>query len=377
MRASKVRMHASHRGLTETRTQGRARVDAIVVPAARPARHLDFAINLANQSRAMLVLLCSRGAKVDDVRLRVARSPGTRAMLVEVPPGYAIPGFQPLTSDERELVEVSAGRTSDLSVKRNVGLLLARMLGWDNVVYLDDDIYRVTPASLEKLVGQLGSFPVAGMASTRFPDNSVVCHANRASGKAQDVMVSGSVLAVDCARPSVPFFPQIYNEDWFFFHEFAARRRLGLGGESHQLSFDPFEDPARAAREEFGDLLAEGLFAFLENHGPLRDDDVVVTPGLAYWDEFRQVRQDFIDAALRAFDENNTFDSRAVRSLESAKEQLGTIRSEQCVRFFDLMAEDRGRWNDVFKQLPTGLRASEALDRLQLRAADRAVVTVA
>src|SRR5687767_1889203 len=105
MRASKVRMHASHRGLTETRTQGRARVDAIVVPAARPARHLDFAINLANQSRAMLVLLCSRGAKVDDVRLRVARSPGTRAMLVEVPPGYAIPGFQPLTSDERELVE--------------------------------------------------------------------------------------------------------------------------------------------------------------------------------------------------------------------------------------------------------------------------------
>ena len=376
MKTSKVRMRASHRLLTETRAPRRARVDAIVVPASRSSRHLDFAINLANQSRAMLVVLCSRGAKIDDVRLRVARCPGTRTMLVEVPPRYVLPGFEPLTSGESELVKVDAGRTSDLSVKRNVGLLLARMMGWGNVVYLDDDIYRVTPASLEKLVGQLSSFPVAGMVSTHFPDNSVVCHANRGSGKAQDVMVSGSVLAVDCARPSVPFFPQIYNEDWFFFHEFAARRRLGLGGESQQLAYDPFEDPGRAAREEFGDLLAEGLFAFLEDYGPLGDDDVVVTPGAAYWDEFRQVRKDFIDAALRAFEENNTFDSRAIASLESARDQLATITSAQCVLFLDLMRQDRARWDDLFKQAPTGLRAAEALDRLQLRAADRTGVTV-
>jgi hypothetical protein len=342
MKTSRVRMRASHRLLTTTRAPRRARVDAIVVPASRSSRHLDFAINLANQGRAMLVVLCSRGAKIADVRLRIARCPGTRAMLVEVPPNYAIPGFEPLTSGERELVKVDAGRSSDLSVKRNVGLLLARMMGWSNVVYLDDDIYRVTPASLEKLVGQLSSFPVAGMVSTHFPDNSVVCHANRGSGKAQDVMVSGSVLAV----------------------------------ESQQLAYDPFEDPGRAAREEFGDLLAEGLFAFLEDYGPLGDDDAVVTPGAAYWDEFRQVRKDFIDAALRAFEENNTFDSRAIASLESAKEQLAAITSAQCVLFLDLMGQDRARWDDLFKQAPTGLRASEALDRLQLGAADRSGVTV-
>jgi len=371
MKPPRLRMRASHRSLTTTPSAGgpnrRARVHAIVVPASRSARHLDFAIDLAFMSAATLVVLCSHGADVADVRQRVARSrPGTRAIIVDVPKGYAVPGFTPLTSDEPDLVTANAGRTSDLSVKRNIGLLLARMVGWANVVFIDDDIYRVTPADLGKLVGQLHNFPVAGMASTDFPDNSVVCHANRLSGNVQDVMVSGSVLAVDSARPSVPFFADVYNEDWFFFHEFAARRQLGLAGESQQLIYDPFEDPTRAAREEFGDLLAEGLFAFLDGFGPI--DDAVTSPGAGYWDEFREVRREFIDRALRGFDENDTFDVRAIQSLETAKEQLARITSRQCVLFLDLLREDRATWDEVFARTPKGIGAAKAFDRLLLRA---------
>jgi hypothetical protein len=35
---------------------------------------------------------------------------------------------------------VSAGRRSDLELKRNLGLLLARLHSWGKILFLDDDI---------------------------------------------------------------------------------------------------------------------------------------------------------------------------------------------------------------------------------------------
>ena len=49
-----------------------------------------------------------------------------------------------------------------------------------------------------------------------------------------------------------------------------ARRRVLLGGEMSQLSFDPFD--CRAHDQERGDLIAESLFRLL--HAPGQDGDL-------------------------------------------------------------------------------------------------------
>ena len=118
-------------------------------------------------------------------------------------------------------------------MKRNIGLVLAKMLGWRRIFFLDDDIRDITYPDLQRTVDMLGSFSAAGMWVTEFPDNSIVCHANRVTGGSQDVFVSGAALAVDC-ESDIGFFPDIYNEDWLFFFDAASKGRARkLIPESH------------------------------------------------------------------------------------------------------------------------------------------------
>ena len=140
------------------------------------------------------------------------------------------------------------------------------MLGWRRIFFLDDDIQGYQLSDLQSTVSMLGSCPSAGMRVSSFPDNSAVCHAHRATGGLQDVFITGAALAVDCQQ-NTGFFPHIYNEDWLFFYEDASTGRLGSsGGKVTQLRYDPFADAQRAAWQEFGDVLAEGLYALLD-HG--------------------------------------------------------------------------------------------------------------
>ena len=86
------------------------------------------------------------------------------------------------------------------------------------------------------------------MVVREFPDNSVVCHARRLAGLAQDVFVTGAVLGVHCNSLPLSFFPDIYNEDWFFFAKEAAARKLPRVGHARQAEYDPFASPDRARR---------------------------------------------------------------------------------------------------------------------------------
>ena len=172
-------------------------------------------------------------------------------------------------------------------MKRNIGLVLARMLGWQRVFFLDDDIRDIAYPDLQRTVDMLGSFSAAGMRVTEFPDNSIVCHANRMTGGSQDVFVSGAALAVECDS-DIGFFPGIYNEDWFFFFDAASKGQLGNSYlKATQLVYYPFAKPERAAWQEFGDVLAEGLYALLHLH---MDVEQATS---AYWAFFLEAAAEF------------------------------------------------------------------------------------
>jgi hypothetical protein len=231
-----VRQYETHRQLVgrarpDRWRVGRADLDAIIVPASRTAENLHHAVTLAQAANCWLVVLCSRETRAAEVgRLFSDRRFG-RGVAVDIFPGYRHPMLTFISSDlaRNSKSPVCVNPNGDLSIKRNLGLLLARMLGWRRIFFMDDDVRGVSRADLRATVSMLDRYRTVGMRVTDYTDNSVVCHAHRATGANQDVFVSGSVLAVNCEQP-FGFFPEIYNEDWLFFYDDARTGRLGWSG---------------------------------------------------------------------------------------------------------------------------------------------------
>jgi hypothetical protein len=354
----KVRQKPSHarllRTIADPPPSRPSKLDAIIVPASRPASSLSGLIDLSARLGTLLVVLCSLQTRVDGVAARVARTPGARALLVEVPRGFEIPDM-PTRTSSAEFTRASGDRVSDLSTKRNLGLLLARLNGWNKIAFLDDDITLRDPTAYLRVARQLEHSSIAGMICREYPDNSVACHARRLAKLPQDNFVSGSVLGVRCGDPTLPFFPDIYNEDWFFFSRAVAKHDLLSAGVATQTPYEPFANPRRAAHEEFGDLLAEGLYALI---GAIGDPKLAYHSQLryargAFWKDFLEARREGLHLTrdhlkrLGAVLHGGGVADHALGSLETAEHQLDQITPDLCDAFLDAWQDDLVDWETL------------------------------
>jgi hypothetical protein len=327
----------------------------------------------------LLVVLCSKQTRGEQVAERVSNWPGAKALVIDVPDNWTYPKFSARTSD-RAFETVNASRKSDLSAKRNIGLLLARLHGWNKIVFVDDDVTLSRTDNVARLAGQLGHYQVAGMIVSDYPDNSVVCHARRAAGLRQGVFLTGAVLGVHCNNLPLSFFPDIYNEDWFFFAREAASRQLRQVGQATQLEYHPFASPDRAREEEFGDLLAEGLFALIGEVDPsVRLGAQLRAANEAYWSRFIDARHEVISETmdrLRVAAERSGDNGRlhsALDSLGAAQDHLDhMIEAEDCVRFVDAWQEDLEEWQRFSSGVNNVKSTRDAMDFLQLSTWSRA-----
>jgi hypothetical protein len=286
-----------------------------------------------------------------------------RAIVIDLPPDYshALLKFPKLDSIRDELPSECAFYATDLSMKRNIGLILARMLQWQRVFFLDDDIRDIAYPDLQATVDMLGSFPTAGMWVTEFPDNSIVCHANRTTGRPQDVFVSGAALAVDSTQ-DISFFPDIYNEDWLFFFDNVASKRLANSGlKATQLTYYPFANPRRAAWQEFGDVLAEGLYALLHLGGNVEH----ATP--QYWSVFLEARRNFLEGILtRSQNADEQVRDEMAESVSAALKSLLHIKPEVCARYVQSWRWDLAHWKRRMAGVPAMPSVGQALAELGL-----------
>jgi hypothetical protein len=351
--AEEIRQHETHNSLAWEDKLGdvpreHLHLDAIIVPASRPQWNLDQAITLARAAGCWLLILCSRELRSIDAKRQLASRSYSNAIVVDVPKGYSheLFHFSRLAAIRDELPPARHYYTADISIKRNIGLAVARMMQWRYIFFLDDDIRDVSHSELRSTVDMLGSFAAAGLSVTEYPDNSAVCHANRITGAPQDVFVTGAALAVDAAV-DIGFFPDIYNEDWLFFFDYAAEKRLAKSGfEVTQLRYDPFTNPRRAAWQEFGDVLAEGLFAMLH------DGLAVEQATREYWGLFIEARRTFLEAiTTRA--EASPLENRdqLVEAVKWALKSLRKIGPDLCERYVQAWRADlidwRGRVADI------------------------------
>jgi hypothetical protein len=345
-------------------------LDAIIVPASRPANNLESAIEAAKAIGCRLVVLCSFRTDPADLQKLLDDKNLATATVVKVPENYDHSLFDFETTRwarEGDGKLVCAVRSSDLSIKRNIGLALARMLGWNRIFFMDDDIGDIDANAIIGTVSLLGTegpggpHRSAGMAVKDFPDNSVVCHARRQIGEYQDVFVSGSVLAVDTSAP-FDFFPDIYNEDWLFFYRDAAGERLTSSGfKARQLPYNPFADPLRAVGQEFGDVIAEGLYALL--HSKLGSE----AAGEEYWRMFLDDRHRILDEILERLhmapadirDEIST-------AIFAARATLREIEPNMCVQYIHAWRNDLRQWGKRLETLRSAGSIEQALNELML-----------
>jgi hypothetical protein len=384
---NKIQQRASHAALSQDVSRVPApqvgsrhgRLDAIIVPASRPAFCLQPVIDLAARLNVLLVVLCRKQTRADHVAERVSSSPEARALIVDLPETWRHPKF-PTRTSSHIFRKANGYRESDLSAKRNIGLLLARLHGWNKIVFVDDDVTLSRTDDVARLAGQLDRCQVAGMIVRNFPDNSVVCHARRDAGLAQDVFLTGAMLGVHCNSLPLSFFPDIYNEDWFFFAREAASRELRGVGQASQLTYNPYARPDRARREEFGDLLAEGLFALMGQVDPsVRFGDQLRAADEAYWSRFIDARHTVISetkallsvAAERSEDHGRI--ASALVSLGAAQHHLEhMITAEDCVSFVDAWQEDLEEWQRFSSGVNNVGSTPDAMDFLQLSTWTRA-----
>ncbi|GID93857.1 hypothetical protein ACFQFC_07445 [Amorphoplanes digitatis] len=339
-----------------------ARLDAIIVPTAWPVDALRHVMRVGKRIDCPVVALCSRAASAEQAR-KLADHEEAALLAVDVDDSLArlLPSF----ATDRLLRGEGFGSVSDLSLKRNLGLVLARGSGWRRVLFLDDDIHVDDPPQLHRAAGLVDRYRAVGLANHGYADNSVVCHAYRKIGGPQDTFIGGGAMIVDAVR-TTSFYPNIYNEDWLFLLGDGVPFQAARAGVMRQRAYDPFANPARAAAEELGDTLAEGLYWLLDYE---RNID---TARHAYWGDALFRRRAFIDLIIARLGGSAEHD-RVRRSLEKARGRSADITHWLCQNFMVSWKTDLERWREFLADAPAGSGPDEVL--LEFGVSDRALAS--
>ena len=338
-------------------TAGRT-LDAIVVPTIKP-RSLQTATVLATELGCALVVLCSTEDQAQLTRSKYGR-PGDDMFVTYVPRSFAHKLPWNLTFGHPEK-DVARSCHVDIARKRNVGLLLARLCGWRTVMYLDDDIRGVTADAVSRAADLTACFKAVGFEVSDYPDNSVVCHAHRLTGGDQDVFPGGSALVIDAAQCDT-LFPPVYNEDWFFLFDAVQDRSVTVAGALGQREYQPFARSSRAAAEEFGDLIAEGLYRLVHQGADL------AAATQEYWRGALERRFQLIDdiAARLVLLDDGPLIGPALVSLTAARKRLATISALACVSFIRAWRTDLAAWRQVLADLDMVGDLADAMKILKL-----------
>ena len=359
--------HGSHRPLIWSADESTplVKVDAIFVPTARPVAYLKEAAAAALSLGCPLVTLHSR-KWTNAFAAAAYLDPEVDLIAIDVPDPAQL--RLPELKTSRLLAGTIFERRTDLSTKRNLALVLSHKLRWKRIIFLDDDIRVPDPLDLSRAAGLLDAHTAVGLGIDGFPDNSMVCRAFRTVGGRQETFIGGGAMAV-AMKQNRSFFPNIYNEDWFFVLDAGKRLQpVATVGQVLQYPYDPYR-VERARAEEFGDVLAEGIFWLLDQGKPASDGD------LEHWRDFLEHRKQFIQEVRSMVAKQAGIDpterARMEEALKAALGRCARIAPRLCVDYMEALATDQDRWQRHIRQVwrqPVPSR-EEALKSLTVRGA--------
>jgi hypothetical protein len=339
-------------------------IDVIIVPSARAADSLAEVMEVAKKLNAPVLVLCSKASKASDVVL-LAKEHKVTVYAADVAGHGILPRLMTdnflARCSSRGATKTRPDHPTDISIKRNIGLAVARMMGWDSVLFLDDDIKVEDVDAINRAAPHLSEQAAVGLKNVGFPDNSVLCHARRDVGLHQATFVGGGAMVATTTRDAA-FFPQIYNEDWFFLLDSTGIAPVAQMGQVSQKEYDPYAHPRRARIEEFGDCLAEGIYALLDG-----EREIGEALRYGYWRAFLTDRKRKIEDVIRripSLSKSEAEKARMIKSMNAARSRLQLLSPAMCVRYLALWQQDRERWAKFMTGLSRAETARQALDLL-------------
>jgi hypothetical protein len=332
-------------------------VDAIVVPTIRSAEHLYPALQLATQARCHLIAVYTD-----------APPAGISAVLAGLPP-VPVTLLSVRAASKDRLLDLGASlpqslvspQALDISRKRNLGLLIGHVCGWQRMIFLDDDIRKLSVAKLSSAAALLDHYPVVGLQVKKYPDASVVGHARRLTGRRQEPFISGGSLLVNPQRLNGYFAP-VYHEDWLCVINHLHEGAVAIGGSVGQLPYLPFATPERGRFEEFGDILLSGLLwlvhahtrngAAEKSHLAADNDYWREATNPRFWKHILEQRAELLaDITVRLTGKN--FDGPSpLPSLAGARQRLSELRPADFVSFTEKWLTSLGEWRARLSELP-------------------------
>jgi hypothetical protein len=333
-------------------------VDAVVIPTARPPAYLAGAVKLAQELGCALVTLHS-GKWTSAAQAARCVPSGVDLIAIDIPgpSRLRLPNWE----TSRRLSKTAFARRADTSAKRNLALMLSHMLGWSRVLFLDDDMTGVVAKDIREVGSLLDVYNAVGLKNVGYPDNSVVCHAFRDAGGHQNTFVGGGALAVELKR-NQSFFPDIYNEDWFFLLDGnKSLQPTAIAGRVVQKRYDPYRNSDRARAEELGDVLAEGLYWLLDQGRSIADADK------RHWGTFLNRRRQFIEHVLCLVHKSHIEPEQKGRMVDALKGSLGRLKlitSGLCADYLQDWAADQQQWRRHLEDLSPGQTRTAALNLL-------------
>ena len=361
------RFRTDHQDLLNRPDPVEATRGIVCVPATRSVGCLVSAARLARDLGWPLVVVCSRHVHAAALRRAADRHglPGPMTA-VNLPLNGTLRAHRPWRTPEhraaRERHDIDTHR------KRNAALAAARLVGAPWVLFVDDDVRGLAGPDVTAALGAAAEFAAHAWMVTRFPDNSVVCHARRDfGGVEQSVFASGASLLVRVDDQEPNFFPPVYNEDWLFLYDLLERRAVNAGHKVvRQLRYDPYVRPQRARLEEFGDVLAEGLFHLLHERQP-----VATATDPHYWHTVRMERRQVLDditANLRDHTLTPHVDpptrQDALHAMAESRSQLTRTTPELLADYVRRWRDDLETWREWFPKLPQRDTLDEAFGYL-------------
>ncbi len=135
-------------------------------------------------------------------------------------------------------------------------------------------------------------------------------------------------------------------------------------GRVTQQPYDPYRSPDRARAEEFGDVLAEGIYWLLDQGRAVADADP------RHWANFLVARKQFITQVLRMVADQPLAAAEKARrtaALKGALGRLAHVTPELCQEYLRAWTADRDRWQRHVQQVSARQPRAKALGALSRR----------
>ncbi len=380
-------------------TKPRDSMDAILVPAAREVsdEYAGRIAAVAKQTGTRLFTFVSHQADGGQMAKLLDKMSVPEWWVVEVPDeGHELP-FMQFKSPDAIPVHARKVPPSNLGHIRILGSVIGKVMGWDRIIFSDDDV-GYEPAALRAVSQMLPGHKIAGMQCGRqyeergtngFADKDVVHHAESEiirfhsslkfvprSGDAGHI--SGNSIAANPQIAGLVFSPEIYNEDLIGFYDMYIEGSAALALDAYyiQTPYDPFDDPERAKWQAFGELIHDGLYL------PLLKGKTANLTDLGHWNITNAQRIRKIETLLNGLDATQNpkyftymsnmperdpaHEAKIRASLLAALAMHQTFEGTMGVNFMQAWGDDKTTFRHCVPDLPGRQSIPDALDWLGL-----------